>query len=139
MSNPVVHNRRLKLIEFTLGAAPFECQVKEWNFDPGVKDGEREYTFCPGGEFITETDPEPTLELKFFADWRSGGISDYLTAHSGETAGFVLNHHPNIVGEHVRWTGDVVLKAPKVGGERRSTEMTEVTLLVVGVPTYERV
>lgn len=134
-----VHNRRLKLIEFDIAGVGFECQLKNWNLDPGIDDGDRQYTYCPDGSFIEETDPEATLELEFFSDWRSGGISDYLWANSGTDAAFVLDHHPNIVGEHVRWTGSVKLKASPVGGEARSTEMTEITLQIIGSPVYARI
>jgi hypothetical protein len=36
----------------------------------------------------------------------------------------------------VQWSGQVKLKAPNAGGEARTTEMTEVTLQIVGKPTY---
>lgn len=134
-----VHQRRLKLINFTIEGNSFECQVQTWNLDPGIEDGDRQYTFCPDGEFIEETDPDPTLELTFFSDWRSGGISDYLWANSGQVADFQLDHHPDITGEHVRWTGQVVLKPGPVGGDARATETTEVTLQLVTAPTYTRI
>lgn len=132
------HNRRLKLISFTVSGTDFACQVQSWTLDPGIEDGDRRYTFCPDGEFLEETDPDPTLELTFFADWRSGGVSDFLWTHQGETAGFVLDHHPNIPGEHVRWAGTLVLKPGPVGGEARDTETTEVTLQLLSPPTYTR-
>lgn len=134
-----VHHRRLKLINFQLGTDSFECQVNTWNLDPGIDDGDRQFTFCPDGEFIEDTEPEATLELKFFSDWRSGGISDFLWSHNGEEADFVLDHHPDIPGEHVRWTGKVLIKPGPVGGDPRTTEVTEVTLQCVGLPVYERV
>ncbi|MGA6164306.1 hypothetical protein [Amycolatopsis magusensis] len=134
-----IHQKRLKVIEFTIDGTSFECQVNSWSLDPGIEDGDRLYSFCPDGEAVEETDPEPTLEIKFFSDWRSGGISDYLWAHNGEVADFVLNHHPNIAGEHVKWTGQLYIKPGPVGGEARETEFTEVTFQCVGLPVYERV
>ncbi|MFF5992583.1 hypothetical protein [Prauserella flavalba] len=138
-----VHQRRLKQIQFTIGAIPFQCQIQTWNLDPGVQDGDRQYTFCPDGQFVEETDDEPTLELTFFSDWRSNGLSDYLWSHANEVADFVLDHHPDIPGEHVRYTGQVRLKPPPVGGDARATETSEVTLQVIGTLgaglTYERV
>lgn len=133
-----VHQRRLKLIEFAIGAVQFECQVESWTLDPGISDGDRRYSQCPDGEFIEDTDPEPTLELTFYSDWRSDGISDYLTAHSGEVAAFTLDHHPDIPAEHVTWAGNLMVKAPPVGGDARATEMTEITLQVIGQPVYTR-
>jgi hypothetical protein len=132
------HSRRLKLIEFTIDGTSFECQVQSWKLDPGIDDGDRMYSFCPDGAFIEETDPEPTLELKFFADWRSAGISRFLWDHSGEEAAFVLDHHPDIPAEHVTWSGDLVVKAPPVGGEARETEFTEVTLQCVAMPVFTK-
>lgn len=133
-----VHNRRLKLIQFTLDGTAFECQLNSWTLDPGEDDGDRMYTFCPEGEFTEETDTDPTLDLKFFSDWRSNGISDYLWTHRNEVVEFVLDHHPEIPGEHVRWTGTVRIKAPAVGGDARTTEVSEVTLQVQTLNEPER-
>lgn len=130
-----VHQRRLKSVTFTANAVDFECQLTSWNLDPGIKDGDRVYTFCTDATnnvFIEETDDEPSLDLKFVADWRLAGISDFLWANNGQTLPFVLDHHPDIVGEHVRFAGQVFIKAAPVGGDARVTEMTEVTLQIVG-------
>lgn len=134
-----IHNRKLKLIEFDLGGTNFECQIKTWNLPNNTDDGDKIYTFCPDGEDREETDPDYALELTFFSDWRSGGISDFLVENDGETAAFQLDHHPDIVGEHVRWTGSVKLKAPSVGGDARTTETQEVTLQCIGKPVYARI
>lgn len=136
------HNRRLKKIQFALNALNFECQLSSWSLDPGIEDGDRHYTFCSNeadNSFIEETDQEATLELTFFSDWRSNGISDFLWANSGQEATFTINHHPGVAGEHVQWTGRVMLKAPAVGGEARAIEVTEITLAVIGKPTYTRI
>ncbi|WP_435582918.1 hypothetical protein [Amycolatopsis thermoflava] len=143
----MVHQRRLKIINFSIDGQPFECQIQTWNLDPGVQDGDRQYTFCSDpnqkNSFVEETDDEPTLELTFFSDWRSNGLSDYLWAHANQEADFVLDHHPDIPGEHVRWTGTVLLKPPPVGGDARATETSEVTLQIIGTLgdglEYERV
>jgi hypothetical protein len=133
------HNRRLKVVTFTLDAVSFECQLKSWKIDPGVDDGDRMYTFCVDGEFTEDTDPDPTLELSFFSDWRANGISDYLWDNDGEVVTFVLDHHPDIAAEHVQFTGSVKIKAPPVGGEARETEVTEITLQCQGMPTKVRI
>lgn len=133
------HNRRLKVITFTLAATAFECQVKSWQLVNNTEDGERQFSFCPDGEFYEEADPTYALELTFFSDWRSGGISDFLQANDQLAVAFVINHHPGVVGEHVRWTGTVKVKAPSVGGEARTTEMTEITLPCIGKPTFARI
>lgn len=136
-----VHHRKLKQIQFAIGTINFECQVQTWNLDPGVGEGERMYAQCPQGEFIEEPTPEGTLELTFYADYRSDGISDFLWKNSGTTADFTLDHHPDIPEEHVQWTGRVRLAAPPTGGDARTTETTEVTLQILGDVTdgYGRV
>jgi hypothetical protein len=128
-----VHQRRLKVALIAVGGSNFECQIKNWSLDPGEQDGDRQYTFCPDGEFVEETDPEPTLELEFFADWRSNGISDYLWEHRGEEADVSITNHPDLPAETTLFSGTVRLKAPPVGGEARSTEMQTVTLLVTNL------
>lgn len=134
-----IHQRRIKLIEFTLDGVSFECGLKSWKIDLGEEDGDRIYSMCPDGEDVEETDPDPTLDLTWWSDWRSNGISDFLWTNRGQTVAFQLDHHPDIPTEHVRWTGNVKLKAPPAGGEARETEMTEITLQIIGTPTYARV
>lgn len=133
-----VHQRRLKLITLTLGTTSVECQLNSWNLDPGVNDGDRQYTYCPDGVFVEETDDEPTLELKLFADWRADQVSDFLWSNPNTVVEFELNHHPDVATEHVRWTGHLLIKPPPVGGDARTTEMSEVTLQVQDY-VYERV
>jgi hypothetical protein len=134
-----LHNRRIKQIEFTIGGQAFQCQVKTWTLDPGIEDGDPIYAQCPEGVAREETDPEASLECEFYSDWRSNGISRYLWEHNGETAEFVLDHHPDIPGEHVRWSGELIIKPGPAGGEARNTEMTEVTFAILGLPTFEAV
>jgi len=132
------HNRKLKLIEFRLGLIQFECQVQNWQVLNNTEDGERQYTQCPEGEFREEADPDYAVEVNAFADWRSDGFSDFLTQHDGEVVAFQLDHHPDIAGEHVRWTGELYVRAPNAGGDGRTTERTEITLQVKGKPEYSR-
>lgn len=131
-------NRKLKVITFALIGVNFECQLTSWKMINNTPDGERFYTYCPNGEFFEEAEPDYALELKFLSDWRPGGISDFLVANDQALAGFVLDNHPDIVGEHVRWSGDCKLKAPDAGGDVRITETQEVTLPVIGKPLYAR-
>lgn len=137
-----IHKRKIKLIEFSLGTEPsdlaFECQVNTWNLNNNTEDGDKIYTLCPDGEDTEETDPDFTLDVTFFADWRSDGISDYLWKNDGQIVNFKLDHHPDIPTEHVSWSGQVKLKAPSVGGEARENEMTESTFVIIGTPAYVR-
>lgn len=134
-----VHNRKLKQIEFSIAEAAYQCQIQNWRMVNNTEDGERMYTQCPDGEFREEPDPDYALELLFFADWRANGISDWLTQHDGETAVFQLDHFPDIPAEHVRWTGELYVRAPGAGGDGRTTETAELTLQVKGKPVYSRV
>ncbi len=137
-----IHKRKIKLIEFSLGTAPsdiaFECQVQSWTMNNNTEDGDKIYSLCPEGEDSEETDPDYSLSVTAYADWRSDGFSDFLWKHDGETVDFTLHHHPDIPAEHVSWTGQLKIKAPNVGGEARETEMTEVELACIGKPDYAR-
>lgn len=135
------HQRRLKIITFTIGGTDYSAQVTSWTLDPGIKTGNRIYTFNMNGEgtndFIEETDGQPTLMLKFLSDWTTSGLSTYLASNSMTVATFALDHHPDIVGEHVRWTGSVQLQAPPNGGDSRVTEIQSITMPILGaVPTF---
>jgi hypothetical protein len=134
MSTP--HSRKIKVITFTLEGSSFECQMEKWKIVNNTADGDRHYTLCPSGEFREEPDPDWSLEVTAFADWRSGGFSDFLTANDQLWADFVLDHLPDIPPEHVRWTGTTKLKAPGVDGEARKTEMTDVKFPIAGTPVY---
>lgn len=138
-----IHKRKMRLVELSFGTAPsdlaFECQLNTWQLNNNTEDGDRIYTLCPTGEDTEDTDPDYTLDCTFFSDWREDGISDYLWAHDGETVAFTLDHHPDIAAEHVRWSGNLKIKAPNVGGEARENEQTEVTFVIIGKPTYTRV
>lgn len=135
----VANNRKLKIITLDIGGSQFQAQLSEWKIVNDTDDAEIRYTFAPDGAFAESADDSYQLELKFYADWRSGGVSDFLWAHDGETVTFMIDHLPDIVGEHVRWTGSVQIKAPDVGGEVRTTEITETTLAIVGKPVYARI
>ena len=133
-----VHTQRLKTIEFAIGATQFECQISKWQITNNTDDGDRQFTFCPDGEFYEEADPTYALELTFFADWRSAGISEFLWANDGTTAAFTLVHLPGVAGEEQTWTGTVKVKAPTVGGDVRTTEVQEITLPIIGRPDKVR-
>lgn len=133
-----IQNRRLKRVTFTLGGTDYACQLRSWKINNDTEDGDPLYSYCPDGEDREETDDRFSLELSFFSDWRSAGISEYLWTNAGARPTFVLDHHPGIVGEEQRFTGTVVIKAPSVGGEVRTTELTDVTLQCIGKPLKAR-
>lgn len=134
-----VHHRRLKLIELEINGESYECQVQTWEIENNTDDGERHFTFCTDGEFREDADDDYALALTFFSDWRSpNGLTHFMTVNDKQWVNFQLDHHPDIAAEHVRWTGEVRLRAPNAGGEVRTEEMTEVTLPIRGKPTYTR-
>lgn len=137
MSSPL-HNRKIKQIVFDLGGTTFQCQIENFQFVNNTPDGEKIYSMCPDGEDIEETDDDWSLQLRFFSDWRTNGISDWLMLHNGENVAFELEHHPDIPAEHTIWTGTLRVKAPTVGGDVKVTERQEVTLQVIGRPDYDR-
>lgn len=135
-----VHTQRLKIVTFTIAGVDFSCQLNSWTLLNNTVDGIKSFGYCGNtSEFRTETDNDWALQLKFWSDWRSGGISDYLINNTRAVAAFVLDHHPDIVGEHVRWNGNCVIKAPSVGGDVRTVEETSVNLLILGLPTFTRI
>lgn len=148
------HNRRLKFLQLGVGAGEspsgdeidFGCQVSTWQIVNNTPDGDKLFSFCydptetdevneQNGEFREETEPDYTLNFTVFSDWRSDGISTYAWAHDGETVPFRLDHHPNILDEHTAWVGHVKIKAPSVGGDARTTEMSEMSWVIIGKPT----
>jgi hypothetical protein len=133
------HNRKLKTIVFDLGGTEFQVQLSNWKMNNNTPDAEIFHTY--GGDdssFAEDADPAWSLDCTFYADWRSGGISDYLMLNDEEDITFQLDHYPDIPAEHVRWAGTLHIKAPNVGGEVRTTEITEVTFQCVGKPVYSR-
>lgn len=143
-----IHHRKLKQITFTIGdtsASPaideesFQCQISNWMVNNNTEDGEKIYAFCPDGEDREEPDPDYSLDLTFFSDWTEDGISDFLQTHNQTWVDFVLDHHPDLPDEHVRWSGRCKIKAPSVGGDVRATETQTITLPIEGEPSYERV
>jgi hypothetical protein len=128
--------RKLKMITLTIGGSSFEAQITTWKLTNSTSDATVTYTFSPDGAVTDTPDPSWSLDIDYLSDWSVGGINDYLTVHDGETAAFQLDHLYDIVGEHVRWTGNVTLKAPDAGGAARSNEVASSKLIVVGEPVY---
>lgn len=136
----VAYNKRLKDITLTIGAIAIECQVTEFHLNPPQNIGDLVYTMCLDGAFREEVDDEDwTLDLTWVTDWRTGSLNRYLFANVGATAAFVLTEHPTTVGSKVQWAGNLLVRAPAVGGAARETEMTQMTFTGVGaypLPTY---
>jgi len=128
---------KLKEITFSIDSVTtFNCQIKQWMVNNNTEDGERQYTFCPDGETRDEPDDDYTLDLTFFADWKTSGISEFFWENDGQIVAFVLDHYPNVPTQHVRWSGNVRIKAPSVGGEARTNEEQTLTLAIIGKPVF---
>lgn len=141
MTSP--HYKRLKIISFTLAGVEYSAQITSWKLATGDKIGNRIYTYNIAGEgsnsVIEETDGEPSLDIKFLADWRVGGISDYLAANHNTIVAYTLDHHPDIVGEHIQFGGQIQIKMPETGDQARADEVQETTMPILGpVPTLTR-
>lgn len=134
------YNKRLKDLTLSIGAIAIECQVTDFKINPPQNVGDLVYTYCLDGSFREEVDDDDwTLDLKWVTDWRTGSLNRYLWANQGATAAFTLQLHPSTVGSKVQWAGSILVRAPAVGGEVRTTEMSEMTFTGVGalpVPTY---
>ena len=103
-----------------------------WLYDPAQSDEANALE----GEFREEAEPDYTLTATLYSDWRSSGISTYAWQHDGETVNFRIDHHPNIAGEYVAFEGRLKIKAPNVGGDARTTEMSEISWVIIGKPTF---
>jgi hypothetical protein len=132
------HNRKLKTLTFDIDGTEFQIQCNTWKIVNNSQEGAKQYVYVPNEEFNEESDPDYSLEATFFSDWRSAGISDFCWEHDGETIPVTIDHHPDIPAEHVRWTGEVKIKAPDVGGDVRTTEVTAVTMTWQGNPLNSR-
>lgn len=142
LTDPQPHQRRLKTITLTLDGVEVSGQIKTWKFDPGFTLGDQQFTFATAGEghnsFFEETDPKPTLQLGFYDDWRSGGISDLLWSTAPNTvADFTLQHHPDVTAEHITITGSLVVLPHPIGGDVRTTEVGDQTFGVLAGYTYD--
>lgn len=133
------HNRKLKKITFDLDGTEYQKQISSWTLNNNTGDPEIFYVFEPGEEFAEAADDDWSLDVTFYADWTADGLSDFLMAHDNEDVPFTLDHHPDIPGEHVRWSGIVHIKAGGAGGDANATESTSTTFACVGKPVYSRV
>lgn len=132
------HNRKLSLLVLDIGGNEFQIQCRKAEIVNNTDDAESFATFAPDGGFVEAAEPSFALDLEFYADWRSAGVSDYLWDNDGVTVAFELTHHPDIPAETVIFSGNVLIKAPNVGGEVRTTEVTATTLVCEAKPVKTR-
>lgn len=126
------NNRKLTHIILDIGGNEFQAQLQSWNLNDNTDDPETNFVFEPGEEFVEQPDPSYTLDCTFYADWRTAGVSKWMWQHRGESVPFTLTHHPDIPAEATVFSGTLLVKAPSVGGDIRTTEQSTVTFPVVG-------
>jgi hypothetical protein len=141
MTSP--HHRKLKILTLDIGGTEFQIQCRKAQIVNNTDDGETFYTFGNDGNddstsFVEAADPSFALDLEFYSDWRSAGISDYLWDNDGVDVDFQLDLNPDIPAEHVIFNGTVNVKAPSPGGEIRTTDVTAATLQCAGKPAKSR-
>lgn len=133
---PAPHVKKLKQVTLTVAGESWECQTEKVELVNDTDDPEQAYVLCEDGSYYDESDPSYKLDFTALADWRVAGLSRYLWQHKGEVAAFTYVLHPEDPASTVHWTGEVRLKAPTAGGEARATEKQEVSLPVLGEPTF---
>lgn len=141
MSSP--HHRKLKVLTLDIGGTEFQVQCSKAQIVNNTDDGEIFYTFGNDGDddstsFVEAADPSYALDLRFYSDWRSAGISDYLWDNDGNTVAFQLDLNPDLPAEHVIWNGEVNIKSPNPGGEVRAQDITEIVLQCPRRPVKSR-
>ena len=131
------HNRKLSVLVLDLGGNEFQIQCRKAEIINNTDDSEFFPTYAPDGGFIEAADAAFALDLEFYSDWRSNGVSRWLWEHDGETVPYSVTHHPDIPAETVIFTGECQIKAPNVGGEIRTTEVTACVLVCSGKPDMD--
>jgi hypothetical protein len=133
------HNRKLKELVLDIGGTEFQIQCRKAEVQNNTDDGETFFTYGgDDGTFVEPADDSYALDLEFYADYRSNGISDYLWLQDGNTVTFQVTHNPDVPAETVSWSGSLLIKAPNALGDVRTTEITATTLQIVGKPDYTR-
>jgi hypothetical protein len=134
-----IYTKKLKYVSLSIDGNEFRAQCYHWKIIDNTEDGDKQYTYGPDGqnEDREDVDPDFSLELKFFSDWRTPtGISHWLWTNRGLIVDVEIGHNLGDTGADPSWTGTVEVKAPPVAGEVRTTEITEITLPFVGEPVY---
>jgi hypothetical protein len=89
------HNRKLTHVILTLDGTEFQSQLKSVTWNNNTDDATIFFVFEPGEEFAEAADPSWSLDVSFYADWRAGGIADFLYSHDEEDVAYVLDHLPH--------------------------------------------
>lgn len=134
-----IHRNQLKYVSLDIGGNEFRAAISTWRLVDNTEDPEKIYSYGADGqnEDTEEEVPDWALELTFFSDWRTPtGLNHYLWTNAGQVVTYTIGHHLGTTGEDPEFSGEVRLKRTPVGGQVRTTEVTELTLPIVGVPDY---
>jgi hypothetical protein len=142
LTDPQPHQRRITTISLSVDGTDFSTQIQTFNFDPGVKVGTQQFTLSSAGEghnaFYEDTDPEATLEIKGYEDWRSDGLSDFIYSNVNAVVDFVLEQNPDVSAEHTLISGSLKIIPHVTGGDARTTAMLDATFPVFPGYSYTR-
>lgn len=134
-----IHRNQLKYVSLDIGGNEFRAAIQTWRLVDNTEDPEKIYSYGPDGqnEDTEEEVADWALELTFYSDWRTPvGLNHYLWTNAGQEVAYTIGHHLGTTGEDPEFSGTVKLKRTSVGGQVRTTELTELTLPIVGVPDY---
>jgi hypothetical protein len=135
-----IHTTTLKYVSFDLDGNEFRAQLRTWNLNNNSDSPDKIYTYGADGqnEDSEEEVPDWELAMEFYADYRTPtGLNHWLWTNKGNTVDYTIHHNLGVTGEDPTFSGQVKIKAPSVGGEVRTKEVTSLTLAVVGEPDYE--
>lgn len=135
-----IHKNQLKYVSFELDGNEFRAQLQTWNLNDNTDDPDKIYTYGPDGQNEDSEDEvaDWELALKFFSDWRTPtGLNHYLWSNAGNVVAYTIHHNLGTTGEDPTFSGEVKLKRTSVGGDVRTTEVTELTLPIIGTPDYD--
>lgn len=115
------------------GTTDYANQCKKVRLIPSVTTQEYR-TLVPDG-IVSDIDTTWQLELTGLSDWETGGLARYFNDNAGSVIAVTFAPRK---GDGLRQaTCDVRIQPTPFGGEQGAFTEMDVTLSVVGVPTFE--
>lgn len=127
----------LTVVEPPGTATDVSCAVKGAIVTPDTPDDEVVETFC--GPITTPGTTTWTLDLELLQDWRTDGLSRFLYDHRGADVTFRLDMYGSphtATGDEPAAAGTCRAVAPKYGGTSGEYAEDELSLPIVGEPTF---
>lgn len=135
-----IHKNQLKYVSFDLDGNEFRAQLKTWNLTDNTDDPDKIYSYGADGqnEDSEEEVSDWSLDMEFFSDWRTPtGLNHYCWTNAGLVVAYTIHHNLGVTGSDPTFTGEVKIKRTPVGGEVRTTEVTSLSLPIIGTPEYD--